>query len=56
MTTLKDVAKLANVSVSTISRFLNNDPTLSIPEETQQHILEAVQTTGYQKEKNKTRS
>lgn len=53
MTTLKDVAKLANVSVSTISRFLNNDPTLSIPEETQQHILEAVQTTGYQKKGKK---
>lgn len=53
MTTLKDVAALAHVSVSTISRFLNQDPTLSIPEATRQSIIEAVKKTGYEKRQKK---
>lgn len=53
MTTLKDVAALAHVSVSTISRFLNQDPTLSIPETTRQNIIEAVKKTGYEKRQKK---
>ena len=53
MATLKDVAALAHVSASTISRFLNQDPTLSIPEETKRCILEAVRKTGYEKRQKK---
>ncbi len=49
MATLKDVAALAHVSASTISRFLNQDPTLSIPEETKRCILEAVRKTDKKK-------
>ncbi|GJM58317.1 LacI family DNA-binding transcriptional regulator [uncultured Dubosiella sp.] len=53
MATLKDVAALAHVSVSTISRFLNQDPTLSIPEETKRNIVDAVHKTGYEKRQKK---
>ena len=34
MAKLKDVAKLANVSVSTVSRILNNDTSLSVTDKT----------------------
>lgn len=37
--TLKDIAALADVSISTVSRVLNNDETLSIGNETKQTIL-----------------
>lgn len=47
MTTLKDVAKMANVAVTTVSRFLNNDPNLAISEATKKRILEAVKTLKY---------
>lgn len=44
-----DVAKLANVSQSTVSRVLNEvkDP-IAIGEETRQRVLEAVEELGYQ--------
>ncbi len=54
MATLKDVANLAGVSSSTVSRFLNNDTSLVLPEETQQNILNAVRELKYiKKTKNK---
>ena len=34
MAKLKDVAQLANVSIATVSRILNNDETLSVTEDT----------------------
>lgn len=33
MAKLKDVAQLANVSIATVSRILNNDETLSVTED-----------------------
>lgn len=46
--TLRDVAKQANVSTSTISRVLNNKTTsIPISEETRQRVLQAVQDVGY---------
>ncbi|MGM9536612.1 MAG: LacI family DNA-binding transcriptional regulator [Intestinibacter sp.] len=54
MSTLKDVANLAGVSSATVSRFLNNDTSLILPEETQQNILNAVKELNYVK-KNKNR-
>lgn len=51
MTTLKDIAKRANISTSTISRFLNEDPTLSVSEDKKRAILEAVESLGYQSPK-----
>ena len=52
MATLKDVANLAGVSTSTVSRLLNNDPALTLPEETRTNILNAVKELNYIK-KNK---
>lgn len=53
MATLKDVANLAGVSQSTVSRFLNNDPALSLPEETKANILHAAKTLQYEKKVKK---
>lgn len=54
MATLKDVAQLAGVSPATVSRFLNDDTSLTIPEETQKNIRNAVIKLNYvKKKKNK---
>jgi len=45
MTTLKDIAKKANVSVSTVSYVLNNKKT--VKPETMQRIMQAVEEAGY---------
>ncbi len=55
MATLKDIAKKANISTSTISRFLNEDPTLSVSENKKRAILEAVESLGYQSPKRSKR-
>ncbi|EGQ8121624.1 TPA: LacI family DNA-binding transcriptional regulator [Vibrio cholerae] len=51
MATLKDIAQKAKISTSTISRFLNEDPTLSVSEDKKRAILEAVESLGYQSPK-----
>jgi LacI family transcriptional regulator len=49
MPTIQDVAKLAGVSHSTVSRVLNQNSTIiPISEETRQKILDAVQELNYQ--------
>lgn len=46
--TMRDVAKLANVSQSTVSRVLSPTPqAIPIGEETRQRVLHAVETLGY---------
>lgn len=45
MATIKDVAKLAEVSVTTVSYFLNNKKKLK--DETRERILAAIKETGY---------
>ena len=45
MATLKDVAKLANCDISTVSRALNNSA--PVHPETRARIMEAVKTLGY---------
>jgi LacI family transcriptional regulator len=47
MTTIKDIAAHANVSSSTVSRVLNNDPTISVTTETRERILEVSKELGY---------
>ncbi|WP_353855600.1 LacI family DNA-binding transcriptional regulator [Bacillus sp. Bos-x628] len=47
MTTLKDIAHDANVSVSTVSRVLNDDHTLSVSEATRQNILDIAKKMNY---------
>ncbi|MGM0900335.1 MAG: LacI family DNA-binding transcriptional regulator [Bacillota bacterium] len=47
MTTIKDVAKLASVSISTVSRVLNNSGYTS--EETKKKVFEAVENLNFRK-------
>lgn len=47
MSTIRDVAKLANVSTATVSRILNQDPRHKITEETKKRVLDAVKTLDY---------
>ena len=43
--TIKDIARIAGVSTSTVSRALSNSPELS--EQTRQRILEICRQEGY---------
>ena len=52
MATLKDIAKLAKVSTSTVSRILNDDPTLNVKEETREAVLLAAQSLEYNTKSN----
>jgi LacI family transcriptional regulator len=45
--TLRDVARLAGVSISVVSRELNGDPVLRARDETRQRIQEAAKALGY---------
>lgn len=48
MVTLKEIARMAGVSPATVSRVLNQDPTLSVTEDTRQRVLHTAQELGYQ--------
>jgi len=56
MATLKDVSKLAGVSVSTVSRVLNDDDTLKVPESTKAKVRDAAIKAGYAKKPRKSPS
>lgn len=47
--TLKDIALKSNVSISTVSRILNNDASLNVAKETRIRILEVAEQLGYKK-------
>jgi LacI family transcriptional regulator len=47
MATLRDVARLAGVSVGAVSRVLGNDPTLVVREETRARVLDAATALNY---------
>ncbi|WP_160723816.1 LacI family DNA-binding transcriptional regulator [Bacillus sp. USDA818B3_A] len=47
MATIKDIADQASVSTATVSRILNNDPTLSVTEETRKRVIEIVNELNY---------
>ena len=49
MATLKDIANLADVSIATVSRVLNQDASLSVTEETRHRILTVADELGYTK-------
>ncbi|GAB2553772.1 LacI family DNA-binding transcriptional regulator [Gracilibacillus alcaliphilus] len=49
MATIKDIAAKAEVSIATVSRVLNYDPTLSVSEETKKRIFEIAESMSYQK-------
>jgi LacI family transcriptional regulator len=47
--TIKDIAEKAGVSIATVSRVLNYDPTLSVTDETKKKIFEAAEELSYKK-------
>lgn len=53
--TITDIAKMVEVSISTVSRVLNYDPTLSVTEDTKRKIFEAAETLNYTKFKTKNK-
>ncbi|MDY0394621.1 LacI family DNA-binding transcriptional regulator [Virgibacillus halophilus] len=53
MATIKDIAKEVQLSIATVSRVLNDDPALSVSEETRQRVLQAAEALNYQKHKKK---
>ncbi len=53
MATLKDIATEAGVSLATVSRVLNDDPTLSVKEETKHRILEIAEQLEYRTSSSK---
>ena len=55
MATLKDIAKITNVSLSTVSRVLNYDLSISVTNETRKRIFEVAEELDYRtpKQRNK---
>ena len=53
MSTIRDVAKYAGVSIATVSRILNNDEYFGVTRETKQKVLEAVKKLNYKKKNTK---
>lgn len=47
MATLKEIASIAGVSQATVSRVLNQDPSLSVTEETRKRVLQTARDLGY---------
>lgn len=47
MATLKEIAHIAGVSSATVSRVLNQDPALSVTEQTRERVLQAAKELGY---------
>ena len=50
MATLKEIAEDVGVSIATVSRILNEDPTLSVKEETRNKVYDSAIKLGYQSE------
>lgn len=55
MATIKDIAELAGVSVTTVSRVLNYDDTLNVQDETRKKVFEAADQLEYQISSKKKR-
>lgn len=56
MATIKDIALKANVSSATVSRILNNDQTLNVPESTKNTVLQAAKELQYYKKRKSLKS
>ncbi|MGS0973072.1 MAG: LacI family DNA-binding transcriptional regulator [Candidatus Izemoplasmataceae bacterium] len=52
MPTIRDIAKLASVSPATVSRVLNNDPSINVTSKTKKKIFEAAEQLSYTKHKH----
>jgi LacI family transcriptional regulator len=49
MATIKEIAEKAGVSIATVSRVLNYDPSLSVTDETRKKIFEVAEELSYKK-------
>ena len=49
MATIKDIDEMAGVSITTVSRILNNDSSLSTTMETKQKVIDAAKKLNYKK-------
>ena len=56
MSTIKEIAQQAGVSVATVSRILNYDPTLKVAEQTRQRGFDEAKKQNYIKRKIKTKN
>ncbi len=58
MATIRDIAEQAGVSISTVSRVLNHDDTLSVADETKKRVFEVAQSLNYKtlRERNSLQS
>jgi len=56
MVILKDIADKLNLSIATVSRVLNNDESLNVPESTREKVLATAKAMGYIKKTNKLAS
>ncbi|MFI3284292.1 MAG: LacI family DNA-binding transcriptional regulator, partial [Erysipelotrichaceae bacterium] len=56
MSNIKDVAAAAGVSISTVSRILNFDPTLNVTDQTRQRVNDEAKRLNYTKRKTKTKN
>jgi LacI family transcriptional regulator len=53
LATIKDIAVKAGVSIATVSRVLNYDPTISVADETKKRIFEVAEALSYKKKANR---
>lgn len=51
MATLKDISEKTGISSGAVSRILNNDPYISVTEETRQKVIHAARELGYKKKR-----
>lgn len=54
MATLKEIAKLTNTSITTVSRVLNYDKTLSVSDDIRKKIIETASDLNYKTPRNRT--
>lgn len=56
MATIRDIARLAEISPGAVSRILNNDPTLSVSSETRKRVFDIAKELNYNKAGNNDKS
>ena len=55
MVTIREVAKKAGVSITTVSRILNNDDSFNVSKITKEKVLKVIKQLNYERKKNKNR-
>ena len=55
MATIREVAKKAGVSITTVSRILNNDDSFNVSKITKEKVLKVIKKLNYERKKNKNR-